>query len=203
MKRIACQQTRRFAAAIGLLALLVCSAAGAARAAAPATPEAVIRTWPAPARTAAAAMLEKYGKPSQFDRRALVWFKNGIWKRTIVYRRGPRLSPRLPDKEFLQQTIGYIVPNDKLADLQKFNRSLDVSQTAGEMTFTSDREATNILALNLADEIVVGKKSVADARALFAKTTRLAASGKSSPYMEGFRFDVDNSRYMTPTGADR
>jgi hypothetical protein len=55
----------------------------------------------------------------------------------------------------------------------------------------------------LADEVVVGKKSAAQARESFAKTSRLAASGKSSPYMDGLRFDVDNNRYMTPTGADQ
>jgi hypothetical protein len=197
MKTIAREGTRRLAAGIGLLALIVGVSAGSARAAARATPESIIRTWPAPERAAAGAMLEKYGKPAQFDRKALVWVKNGIWKRTIVYRSGPH------DREFLQQTIGYIVPDDKLADLKRFNRSLEASTTAGELTFASDREATNILALNLADEIVAGKKSVAEARAAFEKTARLAASGKSSPYTKRLRFDVDNSRYMTPTGADQ
>ena len=204
MKTIARKGIMTLAAGLGLLALVVCASTGAARAAAaPATPEAVIRTWPKPQRAAAAAMIEKYGKPSQFDRRTLVWFNNGTWKRTIVYRKGLHPSGNEPDKNFLQQSIGYIVPNDKVADLKKFNKSLEVSPTAGELTFTSDREATNLLALNLADEIVVGKRSVSDARAFFAKTSRLAASGKSSPYTEAFHFDVDNTRFMTPTGADQ
>ena len=196
---------KTIASRIGLLAFILCAATGAARAAdaAPATPEAIIRTWPAREKAAAGAMLEKYGKPSQFDRHTLVWFNNGTWKRTIVYRKDLHPSKSMPDKDFLQQTIGYIVPNDKLADLKRFNKSLEVSTTAGELTFTSDKEATNLLALNLADEIVVGKRTVGDARAFFAKTSRLAASGKSSPYTEALHFDVDNTRFMAPTGADQ
>jgi hypothetical protein len=203
MRIIARQGIRSFAAGVGLLALIVFPAVRTAHAAAAATPESVIRAWPAPERAAAGAMLAKYGPPSQYDRRALVWFNNGNWKRTIVYRRALHRSGKAPGKDFLQQTVGYIVPNDKLALLKSFNGRLEVSPTAGELSFASDSEATNLLALNLADEIVVGKRSVAQAREFFAKTSRLAASGKSSSYMDGLRFDVDNNRYMTPTGADQ
>jgi hypothetical protein len=202
MKMIIRQGARHFVAGFGLLALAAFApprtVAGGALGA-----EAVIRNWPVPSRVTAEAMIGKYGPPDQFDRHALAWFNNGNWKRTIVFRKSPPRSARLPGKYFLQQTIGYIVPNDKLAALKKFDRRLEVSQTAGELTFASNSEATNFIALNLADEIVVGKKNVAQAREAFAKTTRLAASGKSSPYQKGLQFDVDNTRYMTPTGADQ
>ena len=193
----------RCLAGAGLLALAVRAPAGAALVRKPATPEAVIRTWPAAQRAVSRALIEKYGPPGQYDAHALAWFNNGPWKRTVVYRKGRRRSARGTYRDFLQQTVGYIVPDDKIAALRKFDRRLEVSPTAGELSFTSDREATNLLALNLADEIVVGKRSVAGARAYFAKSARLAASGKSSPYRERLRFGVDNSRYMTPTGGDR
>ena len=175
MKTIARRWPRSLAAGIGLLALIACASMRAARAAAPATPQFIIRNWPAPARVTAGIMLEKYGKPSQFDGRALVWFNNGNWKRTTVYRSGLQLSNNAPAKDCLQQTIGYVVPTDRIAALKRFNRRLEVSSTAGELTFTSDSEATNLLAMNLADEIVVGKRSVAQARAFFVRTSRLAA----------------------------
>ena len=199
MKTIARERTRSLAAGFGLLALLVC-ASPRTIAGNTAGAKSTIRTWRNPERATAAAMIEKYGGPPQFDSHALVWFNNGNWKRTIVYRKGVKRSA--PDKEFLQQAIGYIVPNDKIAALKRFDRRLEVSPTAGELIFTSDSEATNLLALNLADEIVAGKKNVAQAREFFAKTTRLAASGKSSSYRESLHFEVDNARYMTPTGAD-
>jgi hypothetical protein len=199
MNTFARQEIRSLAAGLCLLALL----AGASPAADPASPKSAIRKWPAPARAIARVMLEKYGKPAQFDDHLLVWFNKGAWKKTIVARQGLRRAADGTQRDFLQQTVGYIVPEAKVAELKRFNDRVEVSTTAGELTFTSNSEATNLLALNLADEIVTGKRSVADARAFFTKTTRLSASGKSSPYRDGLRFEVDNTRVMTPTGGDR
>ncbi len=190
------------AAALGLLALLACAGTGSAKIVhtdQAGTPESIIRDWPRHAKHTAMFMLDKYGAPSQFDRKTLVWFNNGAWKKTIVFR-----SPVGGEgRNFLQQSIGYLVPDDKVSELKRFNPNIDVSQTAGELTFTSNSEASNRLALNLADEIVTGKRTAADARGFFRKTSRLAASGKSSPYLEGLMFEVDNTRFMTPTGADQ
>lgn len=214
-----------FAAGLGLLGLLACAAsvektmlqaqaaAPAPKSAAPApqsavalpgeTPESIIMRWPPRSRNAAGLLLEKYGTPDQFDRNTLVWFNNGEWKKTIVRRNISHRDPTGKNKDYLEQTVGYLVPADKVADLKRFSPMIEVSATAGELTFASESESRNRLALNLADEIVTGKRGVADARALFLKTTRLAASGKSSPYLDALRFEVDNNRYMTPTGADR
>jgi hypothetical protein len=202
MEIIAARRARGLAAWVALLVPIALGPAREARAGTSASPETVVGIWPPAQRVAARALIEKYGRPAQYDSHALAWFNNGIWKRTVVYRRSP-LGGKNADKEFLQQTVGYIVPSDKIEALKRFDKRLEVSQTAGEMTFTSDREATNLLALNLADEIVTGKRTVASARAFFMRTSLLAAAGKSSPYRRDLRFGVDNSRYMTPGGADR
>lgn len=166
-------------------------------------PEAIIRRWPPRSRNVAGLMLEKYGRPDQFDRDTMVWFNNGEWKRSIVYRRRFHRDPAVTRTDILEQSIGYLVPNDKVAELARFNGKLTVSQTAGELAFASESEAKNRLALNLADEIVTGKRGVAAARAEYMKTARLAASGKSSPLLESLQFEADNTRVMMPTGADR
>ncbi len=206
------------AAILGLGALIAWTAAGAgsqglARAATassrrafvapPETAESIVMRWPPRSRNAAGLMLEKYGAPDQFDRDTLVWFNNGVWKKTIVHRSVARRDPAGRTRDFLEQTIGYLVPSDKVADLARFSPMIEISQTAGDLTFSSDSEAKNRLALNLADEIVTGKRDVADARAYFLKTSRLSASGKSSSYLDGLLFEVDNTRTMIPTGADR
>lgn len=162
------------------------------------TPEAIIKRWPQNSRRTAALLLEKYGAPHQFDRDTMAWFNAGDWKKTVV-----RGSAAAKNRNFLEQTVGYLVPSDKVAELERFDPRVDVSLTAGELSFASDSEATNRLAVNLAEEIVTGKRNVADARAFYQRTARLAASGKSSSYLDSIQFDVDNSRYMTPTGADR
>lgn len=202
MTTIAGRRSLILAAGLALLAPMLVSPAPAAGAGRAAPAETVVGIWPPAQRAAARALIEKYGRPAQYDSHALAWFNNGIWKRTVIFRRSPYRG-KARDKDFLQQSVGYIVPADKIAALKRFDPRLDVSQTAGEMTFTSDREATNLLALNLADEIVTGRRSVASARAFFMRTSILAASGKSSPYRKDLRFGVDNSRYMTPGGSDR
>ena len=196
------RRVRGLAAGSVLVAALALVPARPALAGKAAPAETVVEIWPPAQRATARALIDKYGRPAQYDSHALAWFNNGIWKRTVVYRYGLR-GGKHRDREFLQQTVGYIVPADKIEALKKFDQRLEVSQTAGEMTFTSDREATNLLALNLADEIVTGKRTVASARAFFLRTSLLSAAGKSSPYRRDLRFGVDNSRFMTPGGADR
>lgn len=206
------------AASLGLLTLLIWASAAdkpkpyapsgeagrrAALSAPAESPEAVIARWPPRSRNAAGLLLEKYGRPDQYDRDTLVWFNNGEWKRTIVHRRVRHADPAVVRTDFVEQTIGYMVPTEKLADLKRFNPRLEASLTAGELTFASESEAKNRLALNLADEIVTGKRGVADARAVYLRTSRLAASGKSSSLLESLQFEADNTRVMIPTGADR
>lgn len=184
-----------------LLLLAACSLAAAPApspdADATSAAQAAIQKWPKACKVTAAAMIEEYGQPDQFDRHALAWFNKGTWRRTVVSRK-----PR-DGKSCLEQTIAYLVPKERVAKLKRFSPRLTVNPTAGELSFASASEATNHLALNLADEIVVGKRTVPEAREFFARTKRLGQSGKSSPYLDQLRFDVDNDRYMTPTGADR
>ena len=194
MKRIESWMARGCAAWPGLLALLFAAAASG--------PRTIIAHWPKLAQATAKVMMEKYGRPDQFDDHALVWFKKGPWKRTIVYRKAMRHEPRGIDKDVLQQTIGYLVPVEKMNDIARFNRLIEVSQTAGELTVCSDSESKNYLTVNLAHQIATGKMSVEEARAAYAKTSRLEMAGKSSPDLKGFQFEVDNDRVMIPTGGD-
>src|SRR5437868_2909942 len=105
MNTFARKEIRSLAAGLGLLALL----AGASPAAGPASPKSAIRKWPASARAIARVMLEKYGNPDQYDDHLLVWFQKGSWKKTVVARQGLRLAADGTQRDFLQQTVGYIV----------------------------------------------------------------------------------------------
>lgn len=217
VKGAAGRAARTWAAGLGLSALMAFAAAGggAGAAAEPATrapraraaaraasPQSVVRAWPKLARTAAMGMIAKYGSPQQFDRDTLVWFRNGPWKRTIVHRQALRHAAHGGERGTLQQTIGYLVPADRIDELRRFDSRIEVSQSAGELSFRSSSEARNYLALNLAEDVITGKKSAAEAREAFAKTSRLAMTGKSSQYLDGFMFEVDNDRIMAPTGGD-
>jgi hypothetical protein len=161
-------------------------------AAAAKTPEAVIRSWPPVAQSAARAMIEKYGLPHQYGDDALVWNDIGSWQKTVVHRRG---WPGPND--YLEQTILYEIPENMVPALRDFDRRLKVDSAKGELSARSETEPLNYLALNLADEILRGNRSPEAARTIYRKTTGLAKAGKSSPYMNGIRFS--GHRFMHKT----
>ena len=153
------------------------------------TPETVIRDWPEGPRGAARALIAKYGDPSGFDENRLVWHNVGPWQETAVYREPPESSGHRGE-DILEQSIAYVVPENKLADLNRFDRRLDFDKPSGELVARSESESLNYLALNLADEIVNGKRSPDAARDFYRKTLKLSAAGKTSPYMNGFLFPL-------------
>lgn len=169
------------------------------------TPETVILKWPAGARATARLMISKYGQPSRFSEGALVWIANGPWQKTVVYRSAWPHFLGKKDKDYLEQTIAYRVPAEKIDDLKRFDRRLEVNESRGQLSARSESEPLNFLALNLADEIITDKRNVDDARDFYRKTETLSKAGKSSAYMEGFLFpsrdperETDYDRGMMP-----
>jgi hypothetical protein len=171
----------------------------------PASLRATLESWPERSRDIAKAMIEKYGEPARFNGNGLLWNDNGPWKRTIVYRSAQPHYTWLRDKDYLKQAIVYRVPADKLAALKRFDPRIEANETSGELSSRSESEALNFLALNLAEEIITGKRSVEDARAFYRKTEELSKSGKSSPSLERLLFPNDESRPAAPdkTGPQR
>lgn len=53
-----------------------------------------------------------------------------------------------------------------------------------------DKEDMNFLALNLAHEIITGKKNVEEAREFQAKTVKAYLKGDEHPYTQKFIFEV-------------
>jgi len=152
-----------------------------------------IRHWPKTARIIVRAMLEQYGKPDQVSPRSVAWYNNRPWQTTEVFR-DPGTHRRLEwDKDYLRQSVKYYVPEDKIADLKRFDERLRVDTIRGELSSRSDAESMNYLALNLADDIITEKRSVEDARAFYVKTQRLAQSGKMSPYLDRFLFEIQTT----------
>lgn len=154
-----------------------------------------IKGWPKTSRIAAMEMWQKYGKPNEITPTMLVWNNNGVWKRTIVYNREVAHNFPVEHNDVLEQTINYNVPPEKIAALSEYHGSLIVKRTEGELSAKCDKESANFLAINMAHEIVIGKRSAADARTFHANTLKnFALNDKLSEYMDGFKFDV-------PSGA--
>lgn len=142
----------------------------------------IISGWPVVSLRTAEAVIEKYGPPDLAVADRLVWYDNGEWKITTVYR-----DPA-EHLDVLEQTIGYEVPADKTEALARLDVALRLSRDRRALSAVSESEETNILALNLADEVARGARTPEDARAFYLKTVLQANAGKSSPYMQKLLF---------------
>jgi hypothetical protein len=154
------------------------------------TVERIIANWPEESQKAAQATMKKYGAPDGATASLLEWQNNGPWKRTIVFADPIDHHFPMEHKDVLQNVIDYKVPIDQFDDLARFDGSIIAFRTGGEMAARCDDEAANFLALNLAHEIIVGRRSVEDARDFYARTIMEHKEGKPSEYTQGLTFSI-------------
>lgn len=147
-----------------------------------------LEAWPEEPWRLATALIDDYGPPDDVLPSRLIWHQNGAWKRTEVLR--DRIPHAFPDEhgDLLEQTIDYFVPPEKANELLRFDGSITFERTKGELSARSDREAMNILAINLAHDIVVGNRPVEEARKKRALTELEADLGKRSDLTKSFNF---------------
>ena len=138
-------------------------------------------TWLESPRAMAKVMMERYGPPDTLAPEVAIWYGRSPWKRIAVHGDAPL--------GYLEQTVGYQVPAAAAAPLRRFDHGLRFSLDDKELSATSNSEALNILSLNLADELVAGKRAPEETGEFYVRTARLAAAGKSSPYLEKLRFE--------------
>lgn len=149
-----------------------------------------IREWPAKTQEAARFMIGKYGAPNEQTPTMLVWYATGPWKRTIVYREEiPHSFPK-PHTDLMEQFIDYRVPAEKFDLLAAYDGSVIVERTKGEISARCDKEAMNFLALNLANDIVTGRRTVQQAREEYARQAMAFMSNQPAPYTQGLQFGV-------------
>jgi len=93
-----------------------------------------------------------------------------------------------PHMDYLEHTVEYNVPADKTDDLVAYDGSVTVNRTAGELSARCDLEGHNILTLNLAHDIVTGKKNSQEARKAFGEIVVEDMMGKRPAYVESLQF---------------
>jgi len=152
-----------------------------------------IQSWPTTTRKTAQAMIEKYGQPDGVTDRMLVWNDKDPWLKVVVYRDAINQGAFMTHDSFLENTVNYKVPLDKVADLIRFDSALVIDETRGTLASSCDTEGCNYLALNLANDIATGKRDVASAKDFFKNTMTKSLSGKSSPEMEKLMFPTSGS----------
>ena len=158
------------------------------------TTSAIVASWPASQRETIAMMTAKYGEPTVVGDRMVVWYGTGPFVKTAVARDEVPHNFPMPHTDYLTQTVKHRVPADKLAALNEYDGSVFYHRTRGELSAQCDKEEMNFLALNLAHDIITGKRTVADARAFYAKTAMAFKQGdRSSPYVQGLIFQTEPS----------
>ncbi|ALJ01485.1 hypothetical protein DC20_15035 [Rufibacter tibetensis] len=160
------------------------------------TVHALTKDWPAMSRKSMEQMVQKYGPPNEAIPSRLIWYNNGPWKRTIVFRDEiPHNFPQ-PHSDTLEQVIDYQVPIEKFTELARFDGSVIVERTKGEVSARCDMEAANILALNLMHEIVTGRLTAEQAREKYSEQTAAFVMNNPAPFAEKLQFELPKGNTM-------
>jgi hypothetical protein len=149
----------------------------------------MILAWPEESREAAQLVINRYGEADEVTPTQLVWHHRGPWKRIVATRMYFRHNFPAPHTDSVESVIDYNVPAERCSDLARFDGSVIVERTAGEVSARCHDEQANLLALNLMHEIATGRRSVEEARRYYAKEFADHRRRKPTPYMERLRFE--------------
>ena len=150
-----------------------------------------LKSWPEPSQMAAKEMMDKYGKPNETTPHMLVWYNIGPWKKTTIYDLETKHIFPVDHTDVMEQVIDYKVPANKFSALAEYDGSVSVHRTDGEISAKCDFEGANFLALNLANDVITGKKTVKAVRDFYTNAIKeFVLEKKTSPYMKSFQFSV-------------
>jgi len=158
------------------------------------TTMALMDGWPEESREAAQLVIEKYGDPDEATDSMLIWDARGPWKRIVAYRDFDSHNFPAPHNDSVESFLQHAVPIGKVSELTEFDGSVVVNRTRGELSARCHDEEANVLALNLAQEIISEEKTVNEAREHYANEFLAARKKEPTPYMEGLRFEPNGER---------
>lgn len=150
-----------------------------------------LKMWPMASQMAAKDMMNKYGKPDEMTPSMLVWNNNGPWAKTVVFKMEYPHNFPMPHTDLLQQWISHKVPTNKLDELAKYDGSVVVERTTGMISARCDKEGANFLALNLAHDIIMGKRTVEEAREMYGAEIMKMKAGQMTDYTKGLMFSAE------------
>jgi hypothetical protein len=147
----------------------------------------ILAGWMSEPRMTAKKMIDKYGVPNEATDTHLTWWHNGPWKWTKIENVAIPHDFPMPHHDMMQQAINWRVSPAMFDALAKYDGSVIVERTRGEVSARCDKEEANFLALNLAYDIVRNRRNVAQARDFYATTIK---------QMKAMRLDSQHARYV-------
>lgn len=154
-----------------------------------ATLEHIFAHWPRKSHRLARLLIHAYGLPHEATPSMLIWHYNSPWKRTVVHRDGARHNVPRPHVDLLEQTIDAKVTPEACGEIAKFDGSVIINRTRGEMTAFCEDEDANTFILNLAHDIGLGKKAASEARRILLDSDDLLHHAWPNPYRDELQFD--------------
>lgn len=149
----------------------------------------VIGGWPEESREAAQLVIDARGEPDEVLESLLVWYDAAPWKRVVATRTFYEHRFPVAHTDSVESFLDYQVPVERISDVIAFDGSVVIERTAGELSARCHDEEANFLAVNLADDIVTGERTVEEARQYYGKEFLDYRRGEPTPYMDGLRFD--------------
>ena len=149
---------------------------------------ALMEGWPKEAQEAAQLVIEKYGEPDEATDSMLIWNKPGSWKRIVAYRDFDPHDFPAPHNDSVESFLEHSVSPEKAGPLAEFDGSVVFNRTRGELSARCHDEEANFLALNLANDVAEGTRTVDEAREYYAHEFLAYRKQEPTPYMEGLRF---------------
>lgn len=152
-----------------------------------------IAQWPEVAQKAYKEMEGKYGDPNGVTKTRLVWLNKGPFAEIILIDEAIDHNFPKPHKDCLEHVVAYEVPVEKVGQLAEFDGSVIVDRTRGTLSARCDSEPHNVLALNLAVEIINGEKSVEEARKAYGEAVKQEMSGNMPEMAKSLQFEPARS----------
>jgi hypothetical protein len=147
-----------------------------------------IRQWPQDQRDVAEEIIKEYGEPDEATPTRLIWLNRKRWKEIIVSKEGNQHNFPFPHLDIVESITEYQVPADKCSNLEEFDGSVTVRRTQGFISARCHDEQANLLAINLANDIITGKQTVNGAREAYVDAMIDFRAKGSTPYMSELQF---------------
>ncbi len=158
----------------------------------------IIQGWPQESREAAQLVIDKYSEPQEVTDTLLIWHNPGPWKRIVASKAFYQHNFPAAHNDSIESFIDYRVPVDKFDDIARFDGSVIVERTVGEVSARCHDVEANSLALNLMHDIVTGAKTVEEARAYYAQEFLDYRRKKPTPYMDNLQFATAGTNTADP-----
>jgi hypothetical protein len=148
------------------------------------------KNWPMASQMAIKEQMDLHGKPDEVTPTMVVWHNKGGWKKTTVTNYESQHHFPVMHTDCMEQVISYKVPPGMGDELALFDGSVTIDRTQGTIAARCDKEENNMLALNLAHDIIMNKKTVEEARKSYGEMVMQAKAGNKPGYMKKLMFNA-------------